>query len=166
MKINAEFALFKLGLVCICSFISIRFYVFVNLQRVQPGFALENNSRAYRSSRESCIGIPVKVGHSNFGLSGTSIVSISTCQPEQTFPSKQTFGIISENVNLHKVQIFTFFHVCSGFLAITMLRQISSALSGKCKIHAFMPVKQVKEKARYYLKKLYIFCSINFLESS
>ena len=74
---------------------------------------------------EFCIGIPVKVGHSNFGLSGTSIVSISTCQPEQTFPSKQTFGIISENVNLHKVQIFTFFHVCSGFLAITMLRQIS-----------------------------------------
>ena len=125
IKINAEFTLFKLGLVCICSFISIRFYVFVNLQRVQPGFALENNSRAYRSSRESCIGIPVKVGHSNFGLSGTSIVSISTCQPEQTFPSKQTFGIISENVNLHKVQIFTFFHVCRGFLAITMLRQIS-----------------------------------------
>ena len=158
MKINAEFALFKLGLVCICSFISIRFYVSVNLQRVQPGFALENNSRAYRSSRESCIGIPVKVGHSNFGLSGTSIVSISTCQPEQTFPSKQTFGIISENVNLHKVQIFTFFHVCSGLLAITM--------SGKYKIHAFMPVKKVKEKARYYLKKLYIFCSINFHESS
>ena len=146
MKINAKLALFKLGLVCICSFISIRFYVFVNLQRVQPGFALENNSRAYRSSRESCIGIPVKVGHSNFGLSGTSIVSISTCQPEQTFPSKQTFGIISENVNLHKVQIFTFFHVCSGLLAITM--------SGKYKIHAFMPVKKSKRKSKILFEEI------------
>ena len=146
MKINAKLALFKLGLVCICSFISIRFYVFVNLQRVQPGFALENNSRAYRSSRESCIGIPVKVGHSNFGLSGTSIVSISTCQPEQTFPSKQTFGIISENVNLHKVQIFTFFHVCSGLLAITM--------SGKYKIHAFMPVKKSKIKSKILFEEI------------
>ena len=54
---------------------------------------------------EFCIGIPVKVGHSNFRLSGTSIVSISTCQPTKLGPS-QTSGIMIVSTNLHNKQCY------------------------------------------------------------
>ena len=70
---------------------------------VKPGFALGNNSRVYKCSGEFCIGIPVKVGHSNFRLSGTPIVSISTCQTTKLAPT-QTSGIMIVRVDLHYMQ--------------------------------------------------------------
>ena len=55
----------------------------------------------FTSSGEFCIGIPVKVGHSNFRLSGTPIVSISTCQPSKLAPSQTSDAIMIVSVNLH-----------------------------------------------------------------
>ena len=56
----------------------------------------------FTSPGEFCIGIPVKVGRSNFRLSGTPIVSISTCQPPSKLGPGPTFdAVMIVGVNLH-----------------------------------------------------------------